>query len=275
MDTDWSWIRNRVAHYGLCIGAALGLAVLGGFPGEAAGSEGGDPASPDRSSWALQRADQLPERASKLLGIERAAILESNASLVTLAEDNTPYLNSRLVGKPLWHVEVRNLALDLPSSPAGHKDPYVRTFDMFLDPEEGKMLKIKSRWPQGAAPSAPEPSAAFAAMQMLSGDREKYHGFPDQSPPISFVEALDAIQRGGGSPLAAKQIVGLWVLWSEFDKPPQAVWVITLRGIFPMETAYPGVPVDSRNHLRYIVDPVAKRWIIATTTPQPEASANE
>lgn len=229
----------------------------------------------DRSEWTVPTQAKAVSGMSKITGLTEATDQPVHAKLVMLEQDNTPYLSNRLIGRPLWHVEVRNVALKLESSPPGYKDAYVRTLDVFLDPLTGQMLKVKSRWPAGVAPIAPEPSAEFAVMQMLGSDKEIYHGFPDVLPPISFLEALDAIQKGGGVPMGAKQIEGCWVVWSEFDRTPRPMWVITLRGIALIEASYPGVPVDSRNHLRYIVDPVAKRWVNATTIPQPEKRQGE
>jgi hypothetical protein len=53
------------------------------------------------------------------------------------------------------------------------------------------------------------------------------------------------------------------------------MWIITTRGIPPIDAAYPGVPEYLRDHLRYVVDPATKKWILATVTPHPEPPPDE
>jgi len=170
----------------------------------------------------------------------------------------------------LWQVLLENWSIaPLESSPPGARDWYTRTLDVFLDPTNGQVLKIKSHCPDNVPRLRAGPDAKSAAAQMFGCDKERYHGFPSEPPLISFMEAIRVVQRGGGNPRAAKQIIGHWVLWSEKEKPARPMWVITLRGIPPIDAHGPGVPEYFRDHMRYVVDPVAKKWIVATNTPQP------
>jgi hypothetical protein len=167
-------------------------------------------------------------------------------------------------------IQLANWKLDLKSSPPGSSDTYSRELEVLLDPEDGTVLKILTRWPGDEPPIAPEPSADSASRQMMGSGLEKYHGFAANPPLISFIQALDILQQGGGNPLVAKQIIGQWVVWSRMDSKPKPMWIITLRGIPPVPAAFEGVPIDARNHFRYVIDPVEKRLVFGSSRPQPD-----
>ena len=168
------------------------------------------------------------------LGAPKHLRSETTAKLVTLAEDNTPFLSEQIVGRQLWHVIIKKWKLRLDSAIPGFEDSYERTFDVLLDLENGNILKIVSRWPEGIAQIAPEPPAWSAEEQMRASGLEKYHSFPESPPLITFLQALDIIlTEGVGSPLVAKQIVAQYVVRSSMGRKPKRVWAITLRGIPP------------------------------------------
>jgi len=219
----------------------------------------------------LRSVEDAAKHAARVTGFTEAKDLTHSVKRVVLDKDNTPYLADRLVGRELWCVTYTGWSIEpLDSSLSGGKDWYTRTVDVLLDPTNGRLLKIKSRWPSDVVDLYPEASAASATRQLQGSDKEKYHGFPSEPPAISFVDAVEAVQEGGGNPRAAKQIVGQWVLWSKREKPPRPMWVITLRGIPPIDAGYPGVPEYLRDHLRLIVDPVARKWVSGSTSPQPD-----
>ena len=183
-------------------------------------------------------------------------------------------MSGQIVDRPIWHVVIADWKLQLKSAPADAVDRYTRTFDILLEPKDGKLLKILSRWPKGAPPIAPQPAADSAAVQMKNAGLERYHAFPKTEPSISFLEALDVVLNDGGrgNPLVAKQILAHYVVRSAMGREPKAVWAITLRGIPPFRAAYPGVPVDARNHVRHIVDAKTGKWLSAGTSPQPQTT---
>lgn len=267
--------RGRIAG---CVVAGLLVAALTGsvaMPQEPVPKDSSAPQESamgeDRANWALQGADQAVAKARQIVGLSDRMDLPGSAEIVILAEDNTPFLSDQIIGRQVWHIVISNWRLELKSAPADVKDSYTRTFDIFVDPRNGDVLKIVSRWPEGVPPIAREPGArAFTEQMRRSGD-EKYHGFPEEKPRINFLDALDSILKDGGNPLNAEQIVGQYVLWSRLGREPRSVWAITLRGIHPLwEAAYPGVGVDARNHLRHIVDAQTGKWLCAGTSPQPE-----
>lgn len=227
----------------------------------------------DRSKWTVQGEDQAIAKAREILGLPDRPALPAVGALVTLAEDNTPFLSADIIGRPIWHVVIRNWKIELKSAPPDVTDSYARTFDIFVDPQNGRLLKTVSRWPDGVPPIPPEPGASSYTDQMRRSGDEKYHGFPQWKPVISFVDALDGIFKGGRNPLLAEQMVGQYVIWSHMGRTPKPVWVITLRGNRPLwESAYPGASPNARNHLRHIVDPKTGKWICASSTPQPQTT---
>ena len=81
----------------------------------------------------------------------------------------------------------------------------------------------------------PEPNATSAQAQ-LEATGERYLAFPTIDPKITFLDALDVVLSSGiGSPFHAKEIDGLYVMHSKGESDPRPAWVITLRGLPPME----------------------------------------
>jgi len=222
------------------------------------------------SDWRLQESGEAIRQTLKILGVsesEQTGELGITAKLVSLKSDNTPFLTEQIVGRPVWQVVIRRWKLEVNSAPPNCEDKYKRTFDVFVGAETGRLLKIVSRWPEGAARIPPEPGAHTYADQMQQYGEEKYHAFPEDDPKIDFLHALDALRD---SALVAEQIVAQYVVWSEMGRDHKPVWAITLRrteAIFP--GSYPGVPVDARNHFRYIVDAADGKRLCGSTTPQP------
>ena len=224
----------------------------------------------ERSSWTVTEEKKASALTKRVLGLPERSRLPIGVDVVAFDKINLPFLYDRIINRPVWRVTLRDFVFELESSPADLKDMHVRILDTFIDPRTGHVLRVRTRLPEGFPNELREPSAEFATMQVFSGTRETYHGFPADPPEMSFIDAVDAAQRGGWSALASAQVTGEWVMWSTYDKKPRPVWVITLQGMPPLEAAHSGVPVDARNHIRIIVDPVSRSWIEAGTSPQPE-----
>lgn len=233
-----------------------------------------EPAQQDRSQWKVVGAAEARLSSLRTFGAETHDPEESAAQLVSLVQDRTPYLATLLLTTPLWHSQINDIKLKLPSSPTGFEDSRQRTFDLFLDPNRGQLVKVRSRWPDGQPPMPEELDADQAADQMYRSGREKYHGFPDDQPVVTFMAALDSIQRGGGNPLVAKQIVGDYVIWSRIGKweVPRAVWAITLRGVPPLHAR--GDDKGANSAARYIVDARSGEYLCASNTPHPDSSTS-
>jgi len=224
----------------------------------------------DRSSWKVSDEKKACALAKRVLGLPERSPLPIGADVVVFDKINIPFLYKHIIGRPVWRVTVRDFVFDLDSSPDGFKDIYVRILDTFINPRTGQVLRVRTRLPKGFPEELREPSAEFATEQLFGGTKETYHSFLSDPPGMSFVDAVDAVQRGGWAPLSSDQVTGEWVMWSTYDKKPRPIWVITLQGMPPFEASYPGVPVDARNHIRVIIDPASRSWIEAGTKPQPE-----
>lgn len=226
----------------------------------------------DSAGWVLATKRAAIERMLRTVGIPKGLDHRVSCGVVVRQEDDTPYLQAQVVGRPLWRIEVHGWRIELKSSPPGFTDRYARTFDIYLDPETGHPVRIESRWPASQPAMRPPPSAASAAEQMQRAGQEQYHGFPEQAPEVSFVQALDSVQRIGGNPMIAKQIVALYVMWSSMGNQTQPVWAITLRGVPPRKRrGKQSHEVDSQ--WRYIVNAQTGECVIGTNVPVPDVRA--
>lgn len=228
----------------------------------------------DRSQWAVRDEVEAIRHTEQLLGLPVAATLPSQSRLITLAQDNTPFLSEKVVGRSVWHVVVGEFKLTVESNGVKSEDQYTRTFDVLLDPRNGASIRVSSRLPDGVHPLPREATATVATEQLMNRGDERYHSFVGGSPQISFYEALASLYENEVNPLEAKIIVAQFVSWSMMGREPKDVWAVTLRGIHPMRSAYDNVPAEARNHMRYIVDPKIRNWICGTTTPQPELESS-
>lgn len=223
----------------------------------------------ERAKWTLRSTDDAMEKARMDLGIDGTRTRRVVAQTLIVNEDNTPFLRSQIVDRPLWHVAVEDWASGyIPEAHAGEVAT-TQPLEALFDPLNGHLLKVQTRWPPGIPIIAPEPNAESAVRQM-SANSEAYLGWGPEPPTMSFIDALGAIARNGRDPWSARQISGVWVLWSILGKHPKPVWVITLRGIPPVRQ-HDDLSLDLLNHMRYIVDPETRTWIRATTTPQPDS----
>ena len=226
-----------------------------------------EPDSVDRSNWKLKDAKGAIEKTMLVLGFTSATGPSATAELLALEEDDTPYLSKKLIGKPHWHVVLPDRKIELPSSPENYRDPYSRTFDVLLNPIDGRVIKLKSRWPEGVPQIDPEPDAASATEQLGRSGNEVYHGFPNEDPQISFIDAADAIQLGGAAPVMSKQISASYVMWSNVGyKTPRPVWAITLRGVMPVMPRE-GMSREAVYQYRYIVDARTGEYLCGGNTP--------
>src|SRR5258708_1372019 len=194
----------------------------------------------------------------------------SSAALVKVADDVTPFLGERNVGKQAWRVEYNNSSLKFASALVDFTDPYRRAFTVMLKADNGRLLFVTSTYEGPRDPDMrPMPSCGVATQQ-LSNDEEVYDGYPDDCPAIDFLGALEAVLNGGsGSPFQAKEIHGAYVMHSRMGSAPKPAWTITLRGLPPLPVRSPSVPKWQRNHMRNVVDAMTGKVLFATNSPQP------
>ena len=256
-------------------------------PGETeAGKNAEDVAPVPAETWAKKTDGPSPitsaqaaiDRAQLLLGEDSAQVRAPKAEKVRQSADNTPFLSGRVVGRSLWRVTVEECVLDLPSVPS-HVTVPARTYDVYLNPADGAVVKIMSRWPTGEPITVREPDAEQGTEE-LRKCTETYHEFGITPPAVTLQRALDiVVQRGFGDPVSAKQIVARYVVWSEpgFYKgtTPRAIWAITFQGIPQLKPPPPGGRFDLLNHLRHLIDAQTGEWLSASTSPQRTSSGDE
>jgi len=226
-------------------------------------------AEANRTNWRIRDAETALREGVRSLGLADAGARFHSVELVVVENYETPVLESRPGDAPIWHVTIGGWSIPrLETSPVTTKDPFSRTVEMVMDPETSGLLRIRTRWPDGAPRIAPEPGGECVRMQ-IEESLEIYHRFCSDAPVVSFARAVRVVQESGGPVLVAKQIMGECVVWSYRADAARPVWMVTLRGIPPIDAAYPQVAEDARNHLRYVVDATTGKWLRATTTPQP------
>jgi len=221
----------------------------------------------DKFVWKIREAHPAVERARRIVGMRELRASQARAELTVIKDDLTAYLREQIINRPLWRVTISDWSVKVPSFPEV-RDQFVRTLDVYIDPVDGKLLKLETRWPEGEPHLiGPRPTAEVAVQQMRRGG-ERHHGFPSDPPGVSFLDALDdAIARGGAKPFVARQIFGHYVIQSEGLHEPAPVWSITLWGIPPYYLGGRAETNDPVFVLRYIVDARTGRWRSSITNP--------
>ncbi len=225
----------------------------------------------DTSAWKIREGEAAIERARAILGEPVLKFSKAIAKLDVLQDDRTPYLCKQIVDRPIWRVTLDAWRVVFSGFPEV-KDKFTRTLDVYIDPTNGKLLKLETRWPEGESPIAPLPSAESATEQMRRHGNEVFHGFPEEPPNIGFFGALDGLARCGEDATVARQIIAHYVIWSRVGKwsEPRPVWAIMLRGTSPPPTPHREAPNDRSYHLKVIVDAKTGECVCASNTPSPE-----
>jgi len=196
-------------------------------------------------------------RANSLTGLERLSG-KPIAIAVKVAEDVTPFLGQRNVGKPAWRLEYPAAA------------PYQSKFVVLLDAVTGHLLSITAMVDEGRRDSDNMPLYDEATRILRSQD-EVYEGYPAQDPKVDFLNALESIAQGGfGSPGRARMIHAVYVLDSQRGATSRGVWAITLRGLPPIAAHGPdpkSVPKARRTHMRNLVDAATGKVLQAVNSP--------
>ncbi|MBN1975184.1 MAG: hypothetical protein JW787_16190 [Sedimentisphaerales bacterium] len=183
----------------------------------------------------LDTQAEVSEYINILTGFDNLEGTDKTYKMIDVTDDNTPFLHERIKGKKnVWLVEVKNVRLKLKSAIPSHKDRYTRKFDILVDPNTGNLLKITSKYEGYDPDMLPEPNAINAENQ-LKKFGEMYLDFPNVPPKISFLDALNVVHQGLGDPYLAKEINGLYVIDLRFNMTARPVWIITLRGLPPLE----------------------------------------
>lgn len=223
------------------------------------------------SSKLTEESQRAVDSTRLLLGVGVGGNVAVDGPPTEVVEDHTPYLSNRVVGKLVWNIIAVDFRLILPSFPFGLSNPNITRLEIQVDANSGQVYRIRSSWTTVGPSIPPEPSAESATEQMSRNGNEVYHEFPSEPARCSFIEALDAVSRGGGDLLITKQVSAVYVMWSRIGRfqEPRAVWAITLRGIPPVKPP-PGAPKSGVDSFRYIIDATSCALLCGSNIPRPD-----
>jgi hypothetical protein len=215
--------------------------------------------------WTLSDTAKSVERAVTVSGLVAATSQSPSAFLAVMTEDSTPFLGGAIVGRYCWVVP-----MILPSGVVGSSfKGSERVFDVFLDAENGHLLKIVSRLPAGVAPPPALATPETAEKEMLDMGQGIYDGFPNDLPPVSFREALQTVEKESSVSVAsAAQIIGQFVRIKTKGAKPVRCWVIMFRGVPPIRP-YEWMPKTSTYQYRVIIDADTVKYLYLTNVPHP------
>jgi hypothetical protein len=226
---------------------------------------------PIATPLAIASAQGALERAYAYTGFPRSSsgtdpTSTDTAFMVTMEENETPFLSDYVRGRRVWDVKIRQVTLYLPDwvpSFAAVQKP--RDYDIWIDSATGVLFKIESRSEVADPDLAPEPPSDTAT-RMLRGCGEAWLGFPPTPPLVTFHEALNA--AGAANPVEAKEIIAWHVMFSKDGNPPFPTWQIIGRGIPPLEFhEHPDRPLYLRNRMRSVVDAATGKEIMFSNMP--------
>ncbi|MCP4704544.1 MAG: hypothetical protein GY865_08030, partial [candidate division Zixibacteria bacterium] len=146
-----------------------------------------------------------------------------------ISNDKTPFLHEKINNRDIWKVTYKDIELS-PHRGYPDSDDYLRTFDVYIDPTDGTLLKIGSPYAGTNIDFDPEPSSEWAE-KWMKGSREEFLGFV--SPDSNYVSFYDILNAMG--PSVFKQLKALLVkVPGSRGANPQAVWFVTYRGTAPI-----------------------------------------
>lgn len=226
----------------------------------------------------LEEAAEIAISYSGFDELESYNLNEEKSAVVSLTGDQTPFLHEQINGREVWQIVVDSVQLRMTSrSQSGNNvvrtESTFRVFTINIDAVSGQLIKLYSV-PDGDYPHKPPIPPVDVAEKQLQGlgpKSEFYHGFLEEPPVVSFLEALSSLVY---DPFSAQEIHALYIMHSQGGAPPRPVWIIDLRGLDPVPMTMGGtmrnasVAIEERNHRRTGVDAVTGIHIFSTALPQ-------
>ena len=224
----------------------------------------------------LGTAEDALSRALEITGFEKLMKVgpfslpaDSLAKKVVIENDSTPFLSDLIIGRQLWQVRLADVDIRTPLAKELRSDRFERkTFDVLLDPNTGKILKIHSI-PLNMDSICTLLHTVEEATARLKHKGKIYHGIPDESPKATFIEAINAAT--GCGPVIANEISAQYILYSKLGSDPIPVWCITSLGIPPVHlTSLSEKTAESDVSLECwtcIVDAMSGRWMSQAYVP--------
>ncbi len=194
------------------------------------------------------------------IGLDKAQ--KSEAELIMITSDNTPYYKCDKLGSKVWQIRFNNI-------PIGQQGPKekLRSFEVLLDEASGNLIKIISISENcGSSDTIPQPSKN-AAEKFFDSRRFVFNGSPKENSHTTFWEALQLLKIA--NPANTKVIIAYyWDLNISETSIPFA-WLIIQRGISnPLPTSH-GNPFEDRyvNLKMSVIDAKLGTSILATNAP--------
>ncbi len=178
--------------------------------------------------------------------------------LSVLQQGNIPYLADSVIDKEVWQIRFDNVKLDLPGWAGSWIENQIeKDYSVFLDAGTGRLIQITGR---------SDTAVAFfydsiyreRGDRLLSNSGERYTGFPDSLPPVTFEKALEAAVFS--SPLMAEEIHAVCAYWAHLEKEPKLVWMITANGV-------PYSEILRTTQVRTIIDAETGKLLSGGTSP--------
>lgn len=203
---------------------------------------------------AIKTPDEAVKRALEYTGFEEIIdtsklVKEDIASLVIITDDETPFLHDKINNRDVWQVTFDSVYLNLSGwIPSVYENQKPKTYKIYLDPENGKLLKIEASQNGEKFSFSVEPSDTLVE-KLLKCRFEIYHDFPEIEPNTNFLEALDAAFPS--SPIMSKKLIAYYVIHTCSSHKEEPVWIIIGRGI-------PGLQYNIDSNRSIVVDKTGK-----------------
>jgi len=210
-------------------------------------------------------SDQAVNGVLELTGLANDLDLRGSrtAQIVSFKDTTIPFIPDT-ESRRAWRVEFTDVKFGNQADQPAYDIP--KTVEVYVDSSSGELLKIVFR-PQKETNLVREPTSEEST-QLLKALGENYHGFPQTSPHISLMAAMN---RCKFYPLHSDEVIVWYVNWSLDNAKPypeQPVWVIYMRGTLPVSD-HEWIPIHQRNHRRVVVG-MNGEVLMSNNVPYPE-----
>lgn len=195
----------------------------------------------------------------------QSAALDSEIENVLMTDSTTAFVSRDIDGRSAWHIRYHRFTLHLDTAYDYFAVTRPKKADVFLDNPSGKFLSAVISDDLSDLQLDRRPTTSEAE-HLLSTIGEKYLGLPEDSPSIDI---LTALKQCKGYPLAAKEILVSYVVYSFKDQESFPAWVIYMRGLPPW-TASGSVPDHVRTNMKCVVNATTGELYLTNNVPYPQ-----
>lgn len=193
-----------------------------------------------------------------------------SAELVLAANDNTPFVAEKINGRNIWQVTFRDIPVGQGTTKIRERD-----FEVTLDPETGKLIKIFSiSDTEGSSDTIPQPSAKKAE-EWFKARKYVFNQLPDVTGDLPFWQALQKVWIA--NPARTKIIKAYYWDYSDSNGRHPFTWFIILRGIKdPLPNAGPvKTPDCGRNFMMSAINAESGILMYTVTAPYDNEDAKK